>query len=260
MEEVEVYLNKLSEEIRLRKYSRQTEKAYLSVIKKFIESGLEPREFLLKYAEKSRSSIRNAYFALKFFYENVLRQKFDETIPLAKNKLKLPVVLNREEIGNMLESTLNLKHRLVLMFLYYAGIRLSEIINLKWEDIDFKRGVIHLKAAKGDKERVVFLHDNLKNFIEYFNIKKEGPVFTSNLGGRYGKRAIEMIVKVAAKKAGIGRSVSPHTLRHSFATHLLEAGADIRHIQRLLGHSNLQTTQVYAHVANKDIKKLANLL
>ena len=260
MEDTHIYLNKLSEELRLRKHSRQTEKAYTLIIRKFIESQLQPREFLLKYADKSRSAIRSAYFALKFFYENVLRQKFDENIPLAKNKEKLPIVLNKEEINNMLEATLNLKHRLVLMFLYYTGIRLNEIVNLKWEDIDFERGVIHLKTAKGEKERIIFLHDKLKSFIEYFNIKKEGFVFLSNLGKKYDKRTIQLIVRNAAEKAGIRKRITPHTLRHSFATHLLEAGADIRHIQKLLGHSNLQATQIYTHVANRDIKKLANLL
>ena len=260
MKEDKIYLDKLSEELRLRKYSRQTEKVYLSVIKNFVESDLQPREFLLKYTGKSRSSLRAVYFALKFFYENVLRQNFDEGIPLAKSKGKLPVVLNKEDVNSMLEATLNLKHRLVLMFLYYTGIRLNEIVNLMWEDIDFQRDIIHLKTAKGEKERIIFLHDKLKKFVEYFNIKRDGLVFFSNLGKRYDKRTVQMIVKHAARKAGIVKRVTPHTLRHSFATHLLEAGADIRHIQKLLGHANLQTTQIYTHVANKDIKNLAKLL
>ena len=260
MEDANVYLNKLSEELKLRKHSRQTEKAYSLIVGKFVKSQLQPREFLLGYADKSRSAIRGAYFALKFFYENVLGQGFDETIPLAKSKAKLPVVLNKDEIKDMLESTLNLKHRLVLMFLYYTGIRLNEIINLKWADIDFKRNVIHLKTAKGEKERLVFLHENLKKFIDYFNIKKEGLVFLSNMGKKYDERTIQLIVRHAAARAGIEKRITPHTLRHSFATHLLEAGADIRHIQKLLGHSNLQTTQIYTHVANRDIKKLADLL
>lgn len=260
MEDMQVYLNKLSEEMKLRKYSRQTEKAYTFIIGNLIQSELNPRDFLLKYSDKSRSYMRSVYFALKFFYENVLRQKFDEKIPLAKNKGKLPVVLNKDEVNSMLEATLNLKHRLVMMFLYYTGIRLNEIINLKWEDIDFKRNVIHLKAAKGEKERLIFLHEKLKKFIEYFNIKREGFVFLSNMGKKYDGRTIQMIVRHAAARAGIGKRITPHTLRHSFATHLLEAGADIRHIQKLLGHSSLQTTQIYTHVANKDIKKLASLL
>src|SRR3989338_9111923 len=131
MEDMHIYLNKLLEELRLRKCSKQTEKAYLSIIRNFIGSGLQPREFLLKYSDKSRSYIRSAYFALKFFYENVLSQKFDERIPLAKNKGKLPIVLNKEEVNRMLDSTMNLKHKMVLMFLYYTGGRVNEIVNLK---------------------------------------------------------------------------------------------------------------------------------
>ncbi len=260
MEDAQIYINKLSEELKLRKYSRMTEKSYLSIIRNFIKSELGPREFLLEYSDKSRSYIRSAYFALKFFHEKVLNQKFDEKIPLAKNKGKLPIVLNKDEVNKMFESTINLKHRLVLMFLYYSGIRVNEIVNLKWEDIDFKRGTIHIKTAKGEKERVVFFHEKLKSFIEYFNLKKEGFVFLSNFGKKYDKRTVQTIVKNASRKAGISKKVAPHILRHSFATHLLEAGADIRHIQKLLGHTNLQTTQVYTHVANKDIKKLANLI
>jgi len=160
----------------------------------------------------------------------------------------------------MLDSTLNLKHRLVLMFLYYTGIRNNEIVNLKWENIDFQRGIIHLKIAKGEKERIIFFHEKLKSLIEYFNLRKEGFVFISNFGKKYNKRTIQLIVKNAVKKAGVKKKVTPHIFRHSFATHLLEAGADIRHIQKLLGHVNLQTTQIYTHVANKDIKKLAELL
>ena len=260
MEDLQTYLNKLSEELKLRKYSRMTEKSYLSIIRSFIKSELNPRDFLLKYSDKSRSYMRSAYFALKFFHENVLNQKFDEKIPLAKNKGKLPIVLNKDEIIKMFESTMNLKHKLVLMFLYYSGIRANELVNLKWEDIDFQRGTIHLKTAKGDKERVVFFHEKLKSFIEYFNLKKDGFVFLSNFGKKYNERTVQNIVKNASRKAGIGKKATPHILRHSFATHLLEGGADIRHIQKLLGHSNLQTTQIYTHVANKDIKKLAELL
>ena len=256
----EPYLDKLCEELRLRKYSKQTEKAYVNIIKNFLDSGKQPREYLLGYTDKSRSAIRSVYFALKFFYSNVLNQEFDEKIPLAKKDMKLPVVLSKEEINKMVEATINLKHRLILMFLYYTGMRLNELVNLKWEGIDFQRDVIHLKVTKGSRERVLFLHEKLKNFIVMLNLQKEGLIFLSNLGKKYDKRTVQVIVKNASKKAGIKKKVTPHTLRHSFATHLLDAGADIRHIQKLLGHKNLQTTQIYTHVSNKDINKLANLL
>jgi len=253
-------IGKLIEEIKLRKYSYQTGKAYISVVKRFLKSGKTPREFLLSYSGKSRSTMRGAYFALKFFYENVLNEKFDEKLPLAKKSLKLPLVLSREEINKMVEVTTNIKHKLVLMFLYYAGLRLDEVRNLKWQDIDFNRGIIHIKTAKGGKERIVFLHSKLKEMLEIYGANKQGLVFISQRGGKYNERTIQQIVKNAATKTGIKKKVTPHTLRHSFATHLLEAGADIRYIQQLLGHKSLRTTQIYTHVAGRDIKKLANLL
>ncbi len=259
-EENKLYLKKLSEELNLRRYSKQTKKAYISVIKKYLVLKKSPREFLLSYTNKSRSSMRSVYFALKFFHEKVLKQNFNQEIPLAKNNEKLPIVLSREEINRMFESVNNLKHRLIIMFLYYTGIRLNELINLKWQDIDFEREIIHLKVTKGSRDRVLFLHSRLKDFINILKPKKQGLIFVSNFSKKYNKRTIQSIVKNTAKKAGIEKKVTPHTLRHSFATHLLEAGADIRHIQKLLGHKNLRTTQIYTHVANKDIKNLSKLI
>ncbi len=258
-EEQDALLKKLSEEIRIRGYSAQTGKAYSNIIKLFMRSGKSPREFLLSNTEKSRATLRGAYFSLKFFHEHVLSQKFDEKIPLAKKDQKLPVVLSREEIGRMIEHTDNFKHRLLIMLMYYAGLRLDEARNIKWGDIDFERDIIHLKTAKGSKQRTIFLHPKIKQMLQIYGLK-DGFIFVSVNGGKYSKRTIQQIVKKAAKRAGIKKKTTPHTLRHSFATHLLEGGADIRHIQKLLGHADLKTTQIYTHVANKDIKKLADLL
>ncbi len=259
-QDIDGIIKKLIEEIRLRRYSPQTEKAYINIIKNFLKSGKEPRDFLLLSSNKSRSTMRNAYFAIKFFYNNVLKEKFDEKLPIAKKSLKLPIILNKEEITKMIEVTNNIKHKLVLVFLYYAGLRLNEAKNLQWQDLDFDREIIHIKTAKGEKERIVFLHPKLKALLEIFGRDKKDYIFLSQRGEMYNKRTIQQIVRNAAEKAKINKKVTPHTLRHSFATHLLEAGADIRYIQSLLGHKNLQTTQIYTHVANKDIKKLSNLL
>ncbi len=258
--EQEQLLIKLKEEIKLRGYSSQTAKSYLLVVENYLKSGKTPREYLLLQTDKSKSTMRSTYFALQFFYENVLHESFKESIPLTKNSLKLPVVLGKQEIQNMIEQENNLKHKLVLMFLYYGGLRLDEVRNLQWNDLDFERKTIHLKTAKGDKERIIFLHNKLMEVLSLFGIKEQGLIFNSQLGNKYNKRSIELIVKKNAKKANIKKKVSPHTLRHSFATHLLEAGADIRYIQALLGHKDLKTTQIYTHVANKDINKLAQLL
>lgn len=253
-------IKKLIEELKLRKYSDKTVEKYTQIADKFLSSGKTPRDFLLDYSDKSKARARSVYFALKFFCENACDEKFDEKIPLAKKGSKLPVVLNKDEMQKMLESIHNLKHRLVLALLYYGGMRLNEVSRLRWQDIDFKRETIHIKKAKGDKDRIVFLHNRLKQILEENGIKREGIVLLSERGFTYNERSIQQIVKNAARKAGVGKKVMPRTLRHSFATHLLEGGADIRHIQKLLGHANLQTTQIYTHVANKDIKKLANLL
>ncbi len=254
-------LNALIQEIRLRKYSRQTEKTYTSIVRRYLGSGLTPRDFLLSKTHLSKSTMRTTYFALQFFHETVLHQPFDEDLPLVKKKAKLPVVLNKSEIEAMILKTHNLKHRLACMLLYYAGLRLDEARNLRWEDIDLERAVIHVKIAKRDKERVVFLHDKLKQALASYGIEKEGPVLRSRrTNKRYHKRTIQKIVTTAANRAKIAKNVTPHTLRHSFATHLLEAGADIRYIQRLLGHKHLKTTSIYTHVANRDLDRLAGML
>lgn len=253
-------VGKLIEEVKLRRYSYQTGKSYIYVVKDFLASGKTVREFLLTYTSKSKSTMRSVYFALKFFYKNVLNKSFEEKLPLARKSLKLPLVLSKEEISRMIESTNNMRHKLILMFLYYAGLRLDEARNIKWQDINFDRETIHLKTAKGDKERVVFLHKKLIDALKMYGISQEGLIFVSQRDGLYNKRTIQQIVKYSSRKAGIRKKVTPHTLRHSFATHLLEAGADIRYIQQLLGHKDLKTTQIYTHVANKDIKRLANLI
>lgn len=260
MQDCSDQIRKLIEELKLRKYSSKTAEKYTGMVEKFLQSGKSPREFLLLYSDKSTSMMRGVYFSLKFFYNNVLEQKFDERIPLAKRSTKLPVVLSKEEVERMFQATVNPKHKLVLVLLYYAGMRMGEVRSLKWQDIDNQREVIHIKKAKGKRDRIVFLHKKIKQIIEENWVKKEGIVLISERGSPYNERTIQEIVKNAAKKAGIAKRVSPHTLRHSFATHLLEAGADIRYIQQLLGHKNLQTTQIYTHVANKDIKRLADLI
>ncbi len=253
-------VGRLIEEIKLRKYSFQTGKAYIAVVNAFLKSGQNPREFLLGQSDRSSSTMRSVYFALQFFYRNVLHETFDGQIPLAKNKAKLPVVLAKEEVESMIRSTGNVKHKAVLALLYYGGLRLDEARSIMWQDIDFSREMIHLRTAKGGRERVLFLHPKAGQILEFYGKGEEGLVFMSNMGRKYSKRTIQVIVENAARKAGIKKHVTPHTLRHSFATHLLEAGADIRHIQHLLGHKNLKTTQIYTHVANKDIKRLADLL
>ena len=253
-------MTKLTEEITSREYSYQTKTIYTSVVKRFLDSGKNPKDFLFSYSDKSPSTIRVVYFALQFYHENVLHKKFDERVPQIRREKKLPVVLDKEEIAEMVGVTKNQKHRLVLMLLYYAGLRLHEVIDLQWEDIDFEKDLIHIKKEKDERERNVFLHPKLEQMLTVYGKKAHGPILMSNRNKKYHKKTIQQIVRRTSEKGKVRKRVTPNTLRHSFATHLLASGADIRDIQQLLGHKNLQTTRIYAHLASKDIKKLAALL
>jgi len=153
----------------------------------------------------------------------------------------------------------NINHRLIIQTAYSSGLRASEIINLKWQDIDFDRNIIHVKRAKGKKDRIVMLSEKVKEGLKAIP-KKSDYVFITNRNGKYSQRAIQKIIENAAKRAGIKKKITPHTLRHSFATHLLESGTDISHIKELLGHANISTTNIYTKVSRNRIAKIKSPL
>ena len=260
----EKLLKKMDDEMILRGLSRATRKGYSGNVRRFLRSGLSPRNYIIKNSERwNRSTVRSVYFSISFLYRRILNEPFNnKELPLMKRKVKLPVVLSREEAHRMIDHTLNLKHKALVMVLYYGGIRLNEARTLKWSDIDFDRNLIHLKCTKGGNERVVFLHERLKEcIIQLKGTFDREPVFVSeSTGEMYSSRSIQLIVKGSARRAGIQKDVTPHTLRHSFATHLLEGGVNILNIQRLLGHRNLKTTTIYTHVTNTDMNRLACML
>jgi len=257
----------LINELKLRGYSKKTINSYLYHVKRFIDSKLGPKKFLLKLINegKSKETIRVAGFAIKFYLGIKSNQdksinKIVEKIPNVKRDKKLHVILSKKEIEKMIISTKNFNHRTIMMLMYSSGLRASEVINLKWNDIDFERNIIHLKLAKGNKDRIVMLSPKVKKNLMKLDIEKKGFVFKNNKNAKYSLRTIEVIVKKAADKAKIKKKVTPHTLRHSFATHLLERGVDIRYIKDLLGHANLQTTMIYTKVSNRDISKIKSPL
>jgi len=199
--------------------------------------------------------------AIKFYYEKVLgREKQYYNLHRPNKEHKLPKVLSKNEVKNILKSCSNIKHRCILMLIYSAGLRRSELLNLSISDIDSERMVIHINGAKGKKDRISLLSDNLLQLLRqyYKEYKPKKYLFEGQNGGKYSPTSVANVLKKAALKAGIRKNVTPHMLRHSFATHLLEQGTDLRYIQELLGHNSSKTTEIYTHVSKRAIDKIKN--
>lgn len=265
------YLDKLE----LRKYAENTVKTYVHHFETFINHypNLRPdaiteneiRHYLQKLSREGRSTsyLNQAVNSIKFYFEVVMGMpnRFYE-IERPMQRKQLPKVLSKSEILSLIENTNNLKHRCIVSLLYSAGLRRSELLDLKLEDIDSKRMLITIKAAKGNKDRMTVLSptllNNLRNYFKEYRSKNylfEGP------GQRaYTASSVLKLISMAVKRAGIYKKVTPHMLRHSFATHLLEDGTDIRHIQLLLGHSSTKTTEIYTHVAETSFNGIKDLL
>ena len=259
-----------------KRYANSTIKSYTSYFRQFVKyfsgQSLEKvsveqiNDYLLKliHEESMSSSKQNQYInAIKFYYEKVLgREKQYYKIERPKKEEKLPDVLSKEEIASMIKLTKNLKHKSIIVIIYSCGLRRSEAINLKLTDIDSKRMLVKIRGGKGGKDRYVQLADGtLEVLRKYF--KEHKPIewlFTGQKGGQYSVESIEKIVKKAAKKAKIQKNVYPHILRHSFATHHLEQGTDLRYIQEWLGHNSSKTTERYTHVSQTDFKRFRNPL
>jgi integrase/recombinase XerD len=267
-------LKKLETELKLRGFSKQTSRMYLFYNRKFLEfikknpetiTDEDIKEFLASKISDdllSNSSVALIKASLKFFYTDMLGKNMS-LIKTPKASKKLPVVLTRQEIKDLIDNTENIKHRLLIELLYSTGLRLSECINLQYSDLDLNDGTGWVRLGKGAKDRIFIVSDMFKKDLLAYMEKKgaggKGYIFVVN-GRKMSPRGIQHAIKVSAQRAGIDKPVHVHTLRHSFATHLLENGVDIRKIQKLLGHSNLQTTQIYTQVSNEEIKKIKSPL
>lgn len=255
------------QECKLKRYSPKTIKSYLHHIRGLVASKKQPRDYLLWLIDKKASdeTVRSTGFAIKFCLNAIKKdsseiQNILDNLPNVKREKKLPVILSKEEIERLISATKNINHRLIIQVGYSSGLRVSEIINLKWEDIDFDRNLIHLKKAKGKKDRIVMLSQKVKEGLLNLSESRQGYVFLTNRDSKYTDRTIQKIIENAAMKAGIRKSITPHTLRHSFATHLLENGTDISYIRDLLGHSDISTTLIYTKVSNKNIRNIKSPL
>ena len=249
-----------------RGWTKDTIKNYSYHIFKFLNSNQDPKEYLFSILKnnKSESLYKISYSAIKFYYElnNNLIEFKNYRIRYPKKENKLPEILLKEEIKKMIKKTSNLQHKLVLIMLYSSGLRLFELINLKWTNIDYKRNVVIVKQGKGKKDRLTLLSKTAKKYLkEHYNVRtNEIYVFWSLRNKKYSRMSIQKIVKNAGKRINLKKNIRPHILRHSFATHLLESGIDIRYIQKLLGHNNIETTTIYTHVATNLISKINNPL
>jgi len=271
----EYWLNKIDIELRSRKYSGSTYKSYI-YYNRLICNTLEksPNEINTKdvtefiaMMEKERkytaSAMNIALSAIKFFFRYVLNRNDIKDHHRPHQDGRLPMILSKEEISKMLSMENNPKHRLLLMLVYSSGLRVSEVVALKKEHIDFSRKVMYIKLGKGRKDRSTLLSEKaakyLNEYCEFFSIDKW--IFPGQQPSRHlSVRSAQNIFEKAVNRIGINKKITIHGLRHTFATHLLESGTDIRYIQSLLGHTNLHTTERYTHVAKRNILNIQSPL
>lgn len=225
-------------------------------VRNFIEWAVQS----LNYSVSTHRQMVSGFKHFAYFYP-ACAINIDK-IYMPKKDKKLPVVLSIDEVISLLQATKNLKHRAVLAILYSSGLRISEIINLKLSDFDFNRNQLHIQKSKGRKDRYATIAKSVFPLIKnYYNTYKPKTYFIENpKGGQYSPQSIRSFLKKSLKLAGITKTVTPHTLRHSYATHMLEQGIGIRHIQELLGHSRPETTMIYTQVTRKDLEQIKSPL
>jgi site-specific recombinase XerD len=269
-------LKLIIEEIQLKGYSDNTLKTYrnefgiyLNYLKEIPAQNCTTEDirnyilYCINELKLSESTVHSRINAIKFYYEQVLkREHFLIKIPRPKKPSKLPKVIAPTDIKKLFEVTPNLKHNTMLKLCYGLGLRVSEIVNLKITDIDSKAMQVFIERAKGKKDRYANLpHSVLEQLRAYFiKYKPKVYLFEGQYGSQYSSRSAQQVFKTALQKAKINKTVGIHSLRHSYATHLLEQGTDIRFIQELLGHSNIKTTLLYTEVSDKSIRKIISPL
>jgi integrase/recombinase XerD len=266
----------IEQHLKLKAYSPSTIKTYLGEMTQFVgllnnipadELGVEHlKRYLVYCLEKlklSENTLHSRINAMKFYYEQILKkEKFFWEIPRPKKPMLLPKLLNEDELRRLFNALSNKKHKAMLFTAYSAGLRVSEIVDLKISDIDSGRMQIFISRAKGKKDRYVNLSpvllDILRKYIKDYRPKPKVYLFESEQTlGAYPTRTVQQIFSNAKHKAGIRKEVGVHSLRHSFATHLLDKGTDIKYIKDLLGHFNIKTTERYLHVSKQ---KLVNIV
>lgn len=266
-------LKSLAQELIIRGFSRRTIKVYLDINQDFLRfigksakeaTTQDVKNYLLfkKVRGLSNTSLNLTISALKFYFRQVLKRNLFFSIRRPKKEHYLPVVLSKEEIQSIIDAVSNIKHKLMISLAYGSGLRVSEVINLKVKDINFNELTLNIRQSKGNKDRLTILSEKavleLQRLIK--NKTAEDYVFSSIRGGKLTTRTAQKVFTAGLIKSGIKKSATFHSLRHSFATHLLENGVNIRYLQELLGHRSLKTTQIYTQITGQMIKNIKSPL
>ena len=268
------WMDRASRELSQRNFAVSTRETYLAALKDFLHhhpcapSNLRAdaigRYLLLCKEERglNASTVNLILASLVFFYQHVVKAPYCIAgIPRMKEDKKLPDVMGPGSLKTLIEGTANEKHRLALSMAYGCGLRVSELARMKWTDLDFERGVLHIRKSKGSKDRMVMIPVSLIEDINAYRARHQPItfVFESTLAGKpLCTRTFQAVFEKACEKSGIKRKGGIHSLRHSFATHLLENGTDLRFIQALLGHSSSKTTERYTHVTASNLTRVAS--
>jgi len=255
-------IDELQTYMRVAGYSPRTIEAYSRCVEEIGQQDLLIFLDNLAKAHKSSFTMNQYHAAYKLYVTKVLKQPLDSAFPYTKRHKKLPIVLSRAEIGKIIGVTRNIKHKAIIALSYGAGLRVSEVVNIKVGDIDIDELSLHIKGAKGDKDRITLLPETLTNDLKTMIVGKttDQYIFESERGGKLTTRTAQAVFERSLKLATINKPATFHSLRHSFATHLLENGVDTRYIQKLLGHGNIQTTMIYTKVTNPALLKIRSPL
>jgi site-specific recombinase XerD len=268
-------LHRTEEQLKVRRYSWRTVKSYLGHLRHFLAHHVHLvleqitseviRTYIVEraekgnYAEATQNQLLNA---IKFWLEQVEGRDKAFIALRPKEPKKLPGVLSMEEVARLFEATKNVKHRCILKTVYSGGLRLGEVCNLRIQDIQSDRKQIFVHGGKGKKDRYTTLSDSLlvelrQYFLEY---RPSYWLFEGQTGGQYSRRSVQAVLRKAVEKSKINAFATVHTLRHSYATHLLESGTSLRHIQELLGHASSKTTEIYTHLSNEERQRIVSPL
>ncbi len=267
-------LKRIKRQMYGKRYSKNTIETYISCLEHFIKyfngkidtlskQEIEQYQYYLVKKGYARSTQNQHINAIKYYYEKILnRDRETYYIDRPRKDKKLPMILSKSEIYVLIESITNLKHKTIISLIYACGLRIGEVTNLKIDDIDSQQMIIKIRNAKGAKDRIVPLPKNSLILLRsyYRNYKPNEFLFNGASKLQYAPVSIRNILKRACYKAKINKNITPHTLRHSYATHLLESGIDMRYIQVILGHGSIKTTQIYAHVSSQNIRAVKSPL